>query len=116
MEVPYTASGCDTDQSLESILGLACPGDAHNFQFGQDGDLLGGYQWSKKIQQTWLEADVTVAGPPCPPFSAKGRRAGMRDSRAEVFCRVIDRLEVQAKNGTLKAFVLENVCGITHRT
>ena len=66
--------------------------------------------------------NIVVGGPPCPPFSACGRRLAMQDSRARPFERCIEviveldsrRIKGQANN-ELCFFVLENVPGIAFK-
>ena len=60
------------------------------------------------------DAHLLVAGPPCPPWSGKGRRASFEDPRAAVFWRVVDIAIEKANRPGLLMFVLENVHSITH--
>ena len=60
------------------------------------------------------DAHLLVAGPPCPPWSGKGRRASFEDPRAAVFWRVVDIAIEKANRPRLLMFVLENVHSITH--
>lgn len=57
-----------------------------------------------------LEADLVIGGPPCQPFSLAGKRKGLLDERGQLvfeFARVV-------KETLPKAFVLENVKGLTN--
>lgn len=57
-----------------------------------------------------LEADLVIGGPPCQPFSLAGKRQGLQDERGQLvfeFARVV-------KETLPKAFVLENVKGLTN--
>eukprot|EP00959_Pyramimonas_sp_CCMP1952_P045469 949877-Pyramimonas_sp.AAC.1 len=58
--------------------------------------------------------DFLVAGPPCPPWSAQGRRGGQGDRRSNVFVRVLQWIIYFAKGCGLLGFALENVMGIMH--
>lgn len=53
-----------------------------------------------------------IAGPPCPPWSALGKKRGNSDPRAAVFWQVLEDIRLLAQAGTLKFFVVENVVGI----
>ena len=54
--------------------------------------------------------DILCAGFPCQPFSIAGRRLGFEDSRGTLFFEVARIL----KDKQPKAFILENVAGITN--
>ena len=54
-----------------------------------------------------------VSGPPCPPWSSRGRRIGATDERATVFDRCIEWIGELARHGLL-FFILENVVGILY--
>lgn len=57
-----------------------------------------------------LEADLVIGGPPCQSFSLAGQRKGLLDERGQLvfeFARVV-------KETLPKAFVLENVKGLTN--
>ena len=71
------------------------------------------------------DANILVAGPPCPPFSSCGKRMALEDTRSQPFTRcveVIAELDSRARRGTrigaehpgseLMFFLLENVPGI----
>ena len=67
-------------------------------------------------------ANIVVGGPPCPPFSACGRRLAMQDSRArpferciEVICELDNRRRKGHATKELCFFILENVAGITFK-
>ena len=60
---------------------------------------------------TLVRAMIILAGPPCPPWSSKGVRAGWRDSRSVPFWRTLRIIVDQARSGSLFLFVLENVAG-----
>jgi site-specific DNA-cytosine methylase len=68
-------------------------------------------------------ANIVVAGPPCPPFSACGSRHALEDPRARPFERcmeVISELNSRSKSldsavPELMFFILENVPGIAFR-
>lgn len=57
-----------------------------------------------------LEADLVIGGPPCQSFSLAGQRKGLLDERGQLifeFARIV-------KETLPKAFVLENVKGLTN--
>ena len=65
------------------------------------------------------DVNLLVAGPPCPPWSSMGSGDSFNDPRAQVFWKVCDIIEEQAKRerqGDWKdafwGFILENVEGI----
>ena len=67
-------------------------------------------------------ANLVVAGPPCPPFSACGNRKALSDPRARPFERCVDiiaeldnRKRTRPSDPELMFFVLENVVGICHK-
>lgn len=55
------------------------------------------------------EADIVTAGFPCQPFSNSGRKLGLRDPRGRFY----ERIEAIIKHFNSKAFILENVPGMT---
>jgi DNA-cytosine methyltransferase len=55
------------------------------------------------------EADILTAGFPCQPFSNSGRKLGLSDPRGQFY----DRIEEIIKAFKSRAFILENVPGIT---
>lgn len=61
-----------------------------------------------------LPVDVIIAGPPCPPWSAQGKRAGTKDDRANAFIRVLEWIIYFIRYGGLLMCILENVMGILH--
>jgi DNA (cytosine-5)-methyltransferase 1 len=52
--------------------------------------------------------DFLLAGFPCQPFSAAGKRKGLRDDRGNLFFNIVDILEAKKPTG----FLLENVDGL----
>ena len=62
------------------------------------------------------KSHITVAGPPCPPWSKLGRRGSFDDKRSAVLWRVIDIVTHQARTGSLRLFAVENVASLTCRT
>jgi len=72
---------------------------------------------------TFPDANILVAGPPCPPFSSQGNRCALGDARARPFERCVEVIrELDSRSAStrdcrdeLMFFVLENVQGITHR-
>jgi len=55
------------------------------------------------------EADIVTAGFPCQPFSNSGRKLGLQDPRGKFY----DRIEEIILHFQAKAFILENVPGMT---
>jgi DNA-cytosine methyltransferase len=55
------------------------------------------------------EADIVTAGFPCQPFSNSGQKLGLRDPRGRFY----ERIEAIIKHFNSKAFILENVPGMT---
>lgn len=55
------------------------------------------------------EADIVTAGFPCQPFSNSGRKLGLQDPRGKFY----DRIEEIILHFHAKAFILENVPGMT---
>lgn len=100
----------DVDLALRGPLtALHGPCVARNFRLGKpEGDIL-------KVDFTlWDRVDMVVSGPPCPPWSAIGRRQGAADWREAVFAQVTNIIVDQAHRGCY-AFVLEMVPGIDDR-
>jgi len=56
-----------------------------------------------------VSADFVTAGFPCQPFSNSGRKLGLKDPRGRFY----SRIEEIIKHFTAKAFILENVPGMT---
>jgi DNA (cytosine-5)-methyltransferase 1 len=52
--------------------------------------------------------DFLLAGFPCQPFSAAGKRKGLRDDRGNLFFNIVEILEAKRPTG----FLLENVDGL----
>lgn len=59
------------------------------------------------------DCDGIISGPPCPPFSAIGKRKLHQDERYMVFKRVTDSI-VHQGHGSALFFVLEQVMGFCH--
>eukprot|EP00927_Polykrikos_kofoidii_P036382 TRINITY_DN30719_c1_g2_i1.p1 TRINITY_DN30719_c1_g2~~TRINITY_DN30719_c1_g2_i1.p1 ORF type:complete len:1204 (-),score=195.44 TRINITY_DN30719_c1_g2_i1:22-3633(-) len=93
-------------QNLHRAMG----GSGTGHRYGPEtGDLM------KQSLDSFPSVDLLIAGPPCPPWSCYGRRAGRDDPRAHVFWRTIELIGVLARRPeaeSLKVFVLENVKGI----
>lgn len=56
--------------------------------------------------------DLLKGGPPCPPWSKQGNKAGQGDKRAWVFEKVLEWLIYFVAMRKLKAVCLENVLGV----
>ena len=121
----HLAGAWDLDPALKGIYdvihGAAA---APNIHLGQPaGDIL-----ATSIH-TFPNANVLVAGPPCPPFSSCGKRLAMDDPRARPFERCIEVIvELDKRQGNsrgsrgnqdhghpLMFFLLENVLGINFK-
>ena len=117
------AGAWDTDAALQRVYDVAHPGCA-NIHLGSRGDIL------KTPLKDFPSANIVVAGPPCPPFSACGRRGRLSDDRARPFeqcINVLVELDNRSKGrpghatstgqpgDDLMFFVLENVSGIAFR-
>ena len=59
------------------------------------------------------DADLLVAGPPCPPWSSIGQGHSFDDTRSNTFLAVLRWVGELAKRGCLWAAILENVVGLT---
>ena len=57
-------------------------------------------------------AHKIVVGAPCIPWSFKGSRESWQDKRSEVFRKCLQIIVHQARQGSLREFVLENVMGM----
>ncbi len=63
--------------------------------------------------QEVLTSDGVISGPPCPPFSRKGKRGRWCDDRVHVFWKILECIVDQANRpGGLKFFLIENVDGM----
>lgn len=65
------------------------------------------YHQELTIDTNYQKADIVIGGPPCQPFSAFGRKLGLKDSRDgfPIFVSAIKKIEPQI-------FVFENVRGL----
>ncbi len=98
----------DFDWDLQPAMRAIHGSSSHVF-IGQRGDL-------RHIDTAALaDAEVIVAGPPCPPWSSLGKRGSFDDPRAAIFWKVINAVIDVARRGVLLFFVLENVAGILKR-
>ncbi|MCP4242075.1 MAG: DNA cytosine methyltransferase, partial [bacterium] len=94
-------------QILEKLY--AARVDRCNVHVGpESGDIL------RVVAGTVPPADALFSGPPCPPWSAIGRRGARDDVRSKVFDRVVEWIIELAPRG-LSLAVLENVAGILER-
>lgn len=104
--IDYAAHAERFGRDLDTALGSS-NSDCH--WFGREGDLL------QRPLKDFPSVDLLIAGPPCPPWSRMGRRAGREDPRARVFWRVIDLVgDLASRQEPLQCFILENVEGILH--
>lgn len=105
-----TVGAYDVDPVLRTVARILHGQLPDGCKFGAvEGDIL-------RVEVEELpDADILVAGPPCPPWSSLGRRDSFGDVRAAVFWRVITIILHKASGGQLRAFVLENVEGLTHK-
>ena len=113
----------DLDPDLQCVYDVVHPG-ASNIRLGERGDIL------KTELSEFPDANIMVAGPPCPPFSSCGSRKRFADQRARPFERCVEVLiELNARSSrphaqpepattdgqprdALMFFVLENVPGM----
>lgn len=109
-----TAGVYDRDPDLAPVHAVLHPpaasrGRVHS---GPSGDVMA-------VNMASLpDANVIVAGPPCPPYSSIGKRAGLADDRARPFVRCIDiicHMASRTARQPLIFFLLENVVGVTFR-
>lgn len=98
----------DIDDDLRPAL-HAIHGESRHVHLGNDGDIM------NRAAAEFPDAEIVIAGPPCPPFSMLGKRGSFGDPRAAVFWKCIDVLTSLCERGDLMVFVLENVAGITKR-
>ena len=75
----------------------------------------GGNVCNVALEDLDMSTDGIVSGPPCPPFSAMGKRLCELDNRSSVFVAVCTWIIHLATFGVLKFFVLENVEGIVRK-
>lgn len=61
------------------------------------------------------KAHIIIAGPPCPPWSAKGSRQSWADERSKPFVHVMKIIVYQARYGHLLVFIIENVLGFCQK-
>ena len=114
------AGAWDTSADLQRVYDVAHLGGS-NINLGPRGDIL------KTPMSDFPDANVVVAGPPCPPSSACGKRRGREDERARPFEQCINVVVELSNRGRgrhghpvtdgqlddrLMFFVLENVTGM----
>jgi hypothetical protein len=87
-----TAGAYDMDPELNSVHALlhGQTAAAQRVHCGASGDIL-----TIDVDR-FPPAHIIVAGPPCPPYSSIGKRAGLADERARPFVRCIDIICQQA--------------------
>ena len=107
----------DRDAELRSVFAVLHgePEHSRRIHCGPSGDIM------NMEPGSFPSANIVVAGPPCPPYSSIGQRAGLADDRARPFVKCIDIIcnlaERPASTGTrLWFFLLENVMGVRFRT
>ena len=99
----------DSDAQLRPLL-IQLHGEADSDQWHLGpvkGNILG------KPPDSFPNCHLLVAGPPCPPWSAKGSRGSFHDARSHVMWSVIDVIVRKASQTALIMFIMENVVGIT---
>ena len=102
--IKYTVEWAfDTNNKLQEHL-LRYHGSLRNFFLGP---VIGDITQVNISQLPSVQA--ILSGPPCPPWSSLGRRAGALDPRAAVFDHVVQMILEQIHRQTLLFFVLENV-------
>ena len=110
LDIPAQLVGhWDIEHAYKMFLCKFC-GDRDNVFVGEQGNVF-------TMDTTMLATcHFIVSGPPCPPWSSIGQRAGDDDIRAGVFWAVCDHIINAARYGVLMFFVLENVPGLAHWT
>ena len=106
LDIPAQLIGhWDTEERYQTFL-HKFNGDHDNIFVGEQGNVF-------TMDTTMLATcHCIVSGPPCPPWSNIGLRAGNEDIRSCVFWAVCDHIINAARNGVLIFFVLENVPGL----
>ena len=125
---------CGIDGATRALEFLGIPFVPHAYDIVPDyKDTLvqhftaAGVDMSKAVIKTGDEGDITkltsadldpgtqalCAGPPCQPWSTKGRQEGEDDTRFKALNAFLAIFVILAKYGTLKCMLLENVPGTT---
>ena len=106
--IPYEVVGAwEIDETLGPVLRARCPKE-RLFLGLETGNFLSARPCHFPC------ADVLVAGPPCPPWSAQGIAMSFSDPRAEVFKQVLRCAVHMIKHKGLQVVLIENVEGILH--
>ena len=86
-------AGCwDVDPNLRPVLEFLHGHGSPAVHVGPDmGDIV------RCDVASFPSANIITAGPPCPPYSSMGKRAGLRDRRAKPFYKTIDIIAHQAR-------------------
>jgi len=96
------------EEHLTALLG-SLGQELVNLNLGADcGDLL-----RASLSSLSLPVDFLISGPPCPPWSAQGVKAGTKDPRARVFFRILKWVLFFILCGGLMGCIIENVLGMT---
>ena len=98
----------DTDERLAEAM-LHMHGNHDALFLGAAGDIL------TRPVEDFPSCHVLVSGPPCPPWSSKGKCLSFDDPRAAVFWKVVDIVRHQGQQDQLMFFILENVPGLLKR-
>ena len=88
------AGAWDLDEDLRTVYDIVHGPSAPGVHLGQPGDIL------TTDLAAFPDAHVVVAGPPCPPFSACGKRLNLEDHRARPFERCVDILAELSRRRT----------------
>ena len=99
----------DVDDDLKSAMDSLHGRDHPCVHLGASGDIL------RLAPDAFPPCHGLVAGPPCPPWSALGKRNSFEDPRAAVFWRVVDVIIFAGQHSKLLFFILENVPGLLKR-
>jgi site-specific DNA-cytosine methylase len=99
------ANTCDKEGELRhfyrSLSMLEGGVDLQNMKLGDTGDVTA-------VCNDLVDADMLVAGPPCEPWAASGKRLGENDCRSQYYWVTVDIIVTLARRGCLKVVVVEN--------
>ena len=115
MKIPFVVAGAwEIDENCGMILKKVHGIKPHEklpsqFHLGRAGDV------TKVKVRSLPDADLLVAGPPCPPFSSIGKGGLFSDPRSDVFMAILRWIRHLAGK-SLRCFVLENVMGMLRRS
>jgi DNA (cytosine-5)-methyltransferase 1 len=100
--------GLGVETLLVSELEKSCR-EVYELNHGNPSSIHGDVNQIPLHRVAKAEADLVTAGFPCQPFSNSGRKLGLNDPRGQFY----ERIEEIIKAFNAKAFILENVPGMT---